>query len=516
MHKDVIVKSISNNLDKLVFIFFLLFSFFTIEEFGISWDENIQKNLGYVNFDYIFYDNDTLLSLADKDYGAFFELVLVLFEKLFSIEDLRDVFLLRHFLTHLFFLVSAHYLYRLIFFLYNNKTVALIGMLFLLLTPRIYAHSFFNTKDLPFLSMLIICFYYKAVAFEKKTIVNFLRLGLTIGFLISIRIMGVMLLLIVPIFLFIDALHTKKYKFHFWRSTAFIAATSCALYVSWPYLWESPMHNFTEAFSNMSKFRYVGTLLFDGEIISAAEVGWNYIPIWFSITTPLSYLCIGTLGLICFSLKIIRNPKRYLLDVRKRNLLSYFTVFIGSILIVILLKSVLYDGWRQMYFIYPAFILITISFIHQIKSAIIKQGILIIMAGTFIFELGFIALNTTQSSVYFNSILSHKQGDYLSKNYEMDYWGNTYKKTLEILAKKVEEDTIDIYITNPPGKMNVMFLREEDRGRFKIKEKGEATFLITNYRYKQINYEELEDKEYFSLVYGGNKICTVFRLNNDK
>ena len=69
----------------------------------------------------------------------------------------------------------------------------------------------------------------------------------------------------------------------------------------------------------------------------------------------------------------MKNPLKFITDVFSRNQLMYFFCFFGSIISVIILHSVLYNGWRQMYFIYPSFILLAIygiSFILKIRNKI--------------------------------------------------------------------------------------------------------------------------------------------------
>ena len=107
-----------------------------------------------------------------------------------------------------------------------------------------------------------------------------------------------------------------------------------------------------------------------GEFIKPTEIKWYYIPFWFSVTTPIPIIVAGLAGSIFIIINIIKNPLKFITDEFNRNQLMYFLCFFGSIVSVIILHSILYDGWRQMYFIYPSFILLAVYGI----SCILKIG----------------------------------------------------------------------------------------------------------------------------------------------
>lgn len=185
-----IISALKKYSGALLFLTFCLIGLFTLDVYGISWDEDYQRNIGQVSWNYVFLKDLTLLSDPMRDYGVGFELPLIAFEKLFDFKDEREIYLMRHALTHLFFLIAAYYCHKLILLLYNNQVLALIGFLMFVIFPPIYGHSFFNTKDLPFLSLLTISFYFTAKALTKPSYLNFISLGMTLGLLINIRMMG--------------------------------------------------------------------------------------------------------------------------------------------------------------------------------------------------------------------------------------------------------------------------------------------------------------------------------------
>lgn len=81
----------------------------SFDEYGISWDEEAQRKTGIVNYEYIFSNSQELLTWFDRDYGVAFELPLIILEKVLNLTDSRDIFFMRHLVTHLFFLVGCFF-----------------------------------------------------------------------------------------------------------------------------------------------------------------------------------------------------------------------------------------------------------------------------------------------------------------------------------------------------------------------------------------------------------------------
>ena len=507
------MKYIERYLSVILLIALCVIAITSYNDYGIAWDEHDQRRTGIVSANYIFSDSQDLLQYTDRDYGVAFELPLVIIESFLDLEDYRSIFLMRHLITHLFFLVSAFFCFLLIDLLYKNKVLATIGFLLIVLHPRLYAHSFFNTKDIPFMSMFLICFYLNALAFRKKQIKYFVLLGIGVGLLINLRIMGLLLLCLVPLSLLIDALKDKEYKINAKLGLIFIAATSAALYISWPFLWVDPFGNFIFAFKNMAKFRWESSVLFSGEIIKASEIGWDYIPRWFSITTPTVYLAAGAFGLFMLVFHFLKKPSTYLFNHKERNNLVFLICFIAPVVSVIALRSVLYDGWRQLYFIYPPFVLLAIYGLNILYEKNMKKSVVAVSTITFIFIGFFMVKNHPLQHVFFNKLVDTHSHEHLRKQYELDYWGTSYKESLEYILENDLSPSIDIYAANIPGLINKGILTSEKRKRLNfVKSADEAKYFLTNYRLHPGDYEGLEQFKWHSIKVGNNSLNTIYRL----
>ena len=138
---------------------------------------------------------------ADRFYGVAFEAPLFLLtERVLGLEDPRQIYLARHVLTHLFFLLGGFCCYLLALRLSGDRLVALLVMLLFLLSPRLYAHSFFNSKDAAFASAFVMALLFASRAFDKDSVGAYRGCGTAAGLLVNLRIMGVVLVAVVLVF----------------------------------------------------------------------------------------------------------------------------------------------------------------------------------------------------------------------------------------------------------------------------------------------------------------------------
>ena len=172
---------------------FLIVGVVVLDDYGISPDDGWQRTLAISAAEYVMGNYDPYLDSWERNYGVAFELSLLFFERILGLEDSRSIYLSRHLLTHMFFLAGGFFCYLLAIRLFNNRLLACFALLLFLLHPRMYAHSFFNSKDIPFLSMFMIALFLIDRGFRKETAGAFLLCGVGIGLLTNIRILGVML-----------------------------------------------------------------------------------------------------------------------------------------------------------------------------------------------------------------------------------------------------------------------------------------------------------------------------------
>jgi len=484
------------------------------QDYGVAWDEPIQRDLAKMSYDYVTLVNHNLVDDVNRFYGMGFELPLIYLEKWMGLSDSRDIYLMRHLVTHIFFLLSLLCFYFLVLRLFKNRFLACLGFLILLTAPRLYAHSFFNSKDLPFLSMSVIILSVAQLAFEKNKSYWYFLTGVVCGYTTSIRIMGIMAGVFILSFLVIDMViaFSKKGKplKSIFNLFLFTLGFCLMLYAAWPVLWTSPIKNFVEGYQVMSHYNWGGYLLFKGEKIPCNNLPWDYFPTWFLISNPELWLLAGLGGVIWLIVVIIKKPLYFLKNTPGRNFAFYLLSFFIPVIAIVILHAVIYDDWRHLYFVYPPFVLLGLYFIDKLlklKFAWITKTICLVqLALTFTF----MVKAHPFEQVYFNNLVSHKK-NYLLKNYELEYWGCGYKQALECLIATENKPVINIAWTMNPLMNNLLILQKRDRKRIDMVEKN-PDYIITTYR--GVNFGQYDSLNcVFSINVLNSPVLGVYKLH---
>ena len=141
-------------------LLFFIIGLSIYRDYGLTWDDEISRlDTGYVNLGYIVYNRkEALLNGTEKYHGPIFEMLLVAIERVLHLTDTRSIYHMRHLILFLFFFISVIAFYFAAKKLLGHKGYALLASCFLVLSPRIFAESFFNSKDLVLLSAFNIAF----------------------------------------------------------------------------------------------------------------------------------------------------------------------------------------------------------------------------------------------------------------------------------------------------------------------------------------------------------------------
>ena len=448
-----------------------------LDDYGLGVDEAKQRQIARANADYILglfeYDVDANSKPTRLDisyYGLVIEMPLLLAERALGLQDSRHVFLMRHLLTHLFFIAGGFACGMLAYRMIGSRWVALLAMLMFPLHPRLYAHSFFNSKDVPFAAMLVIALYLAHRAFRKDTLGAFLLCGVGAGLAIDLRPFGLMLLPMILAMRGVDLWQAGKGERKHILATAgiFAAATLATLYIIHPYYWENPLR-FIEGARALSQNPFITENLFMGEIYRSDAAPWNYIPVWFAITAPPVALGLGALGAAAVSWQTITRPLRALRDRETRFRIMLLGCFALPVVVVIALQSNIYNGWRYMFFLWGPFCLLAAVGLHIIANIrmgggiwkvgdrlpgrirgcgrlhMARRGLAYGAAGVgLITTLTAMAALHPHQQVYFNRLVDTETPGALGKRYDMDYWVMAHRQLLEYLLARYPDDTLRV------------------------------------------------------------------------
>jgi hypothetical protein len=493
------------------------------DDYGISVDEPAQReHAGVVTYEYLgdVWAEKRILEYPESNpYGPVFSLSAVFVEKTLGLTDSRDIYMARHLWGFLFFFVATFFFYRLCKGLFGSWRLGLLGVALLVLSPRIFGHAFFNPKDSPFMALFLIAMYTLFRLQTRPSVGLAVLHGLATALAIDMRIAGVFVPALTGVVLGVDFLHPDNRP----RRRALIAAGAvflCALSVFvvlfWPRLWSAPVGSFVHSFSVMSDYPLEGTVLYIGDYVDRGAVPWHYIPLWVLLTTPLVHVVFFLGGLIAAAFILAGRSEKP--PLARRHVWVILAWLLGPWLIVALRGSTLYDGWRHLYFIYPAFALLSLlgvtalvrylrargrGFLSRHAGAIIAVAVFLGLANTAVF----MARSHPHQHVYFNALVGGVSG--AKRLFDLDYWGTSYRQGLEYVLANDPSDRIAVMAPNPPMEYNFAILRPEERRRLvHVEEFAKAKYFLGNFKHHDIEYPLVE---FGAIRVDGAKILGIYR-----
>ena len=84
----------------------------------------------------------------------------------YEISDYGKLLIIKHPSVFVLFLISGFYFKKIILKITKNKNFSNLSTILYLSYPYLLGHSFFNVKDIPFLSVWLICTYYIIIILE--------------------------------------------------------------------------------------------------------------------------------------------------------------------------------------------------------------------------------------------------------------------------------------------------------------------------------------------------------------
>ena len=260
---------------------FLIAGLAIVDDYGVAMDTGNQFLVAINTVNYVLHGDQTLLRTPDRFYGAAFEApLLLLMEWVLSLEDPRHVYLARHVLTHLLFLIGGFCCYLLARRLSSDRLIALLVMLLFLLSPRLYAHSFFNSKDPVFASAFVMALLFVSRAFDRDSVGAYRWCGAAAGLLINLRIMGVVLFAVVLVFrawAWFRAEGGAARRRVTATAGAFALWGGLALFISLPYLWGDPAGRLGEYWTVLADLPILSSELFRGQVFPNTALPWDFM-----------------------------------------------------------------------------------------------------------------------------------------------------------------------------------------------------------------------------------------------
>jgi 4-amino-4-deoxy-L-arabinose transferase-like glycosyltransferase len=438
----------------IILVINLIIGLMTFRSYGLAWDEPLFYDYGealkyaYTPSNWFSGNFDVTQSFGSSgsdhaNRGPAYLLVAIPFVstiKWFGF-DTASAWHLTNFLT---FNLGIYLLYRLASKWMGKWSALAVAALFTF-QPLLWGHAFINPKDIPFLTFFLgsVVFGFDLIdewkANYQLPITKLLLSAFFLGIATSIRILAPFAAILVVLYALIQGIKISEL---FKRPILWLYAglSLIIMFVSWPYLWLSPLQKFTEVFVFMSDNPTHLNVLFAGNDYQAGEIPRRYFPVLLSYTlTEPTYFLIA-LGVL-FGFWKADNKKRLTLTI----LLTWFGVLFAYILVK---RPAMYDGYRHFLFILPPLFILA-GFAFEALFNWLKQSWQKFAVTTVILAFGIlpiIQLHPYQYA-YYNYFAGGVGGVF--RNYETEFWLTCYREAVLSLNQIAPEDS-QLFVRREP------------------------------------------------------------------
>jgi hypothetical protein len=505
--------------------------------YGMGWDEPAERLNAFVSAKYValrlapglvqhqprLADIPDLHRHRDADHGVLFLLPLAVAEALWPGPDPAEWAYRRHLVGFWLFVAGAWALYRMGKSRFGNWRWGLVAACMLVLSPRLFAEAFYNYKDVVFLSLFTLALYTLTRWLRRPTAGRAVVHALATAAAIDVRTMGILLPVLTLGFAGLELWARPRQGRRLLGSAALYGPVLVAAVVlGWPYLWEAPLPNLSAALHSFSQYAKPLQVFYAGRFVDVHHLPWHYAPVWIGITTPLPYVLAFAVGLAGLAAGLVRSPLRWLRRTGHRRDLLLLAWFFGPLLTVIALRSAIYDGWRHLYFIYPAFVLLAVRGMRCLwqtakhragqtrwPPAVARASLWALAAGT-LPVLGRIVAEHPHQQVYFSFL----PGPVVERSFERDYWGLSVKQGLEWVLAQDRRAAVKVAMdeaTELTLQINRKMLPPAERERVVVVPPAEAEYFLTIYRWHPGPYPPQAGRPVHTIRVGGAAILTVLR-----
>ena len=504
----------NSNLSKIVLISFyslsVLIALLTYSDYGIHIEEKFHRMNGLYWLNYISnvfglseiesITNSKMKEISDfslssvsyfNKYGIVFDVPMACIEILFNINEIENIYYLKHLFSFYIFLLSSLFFFKILQTRFNNFFLSFLGLFLYVSSPRILGDSFLY-KDVLFLSFFTFTFYFLIISLRELNYKNLLIFGIFTGLSLNLRIFAAIIPIIFIVIIFIKKSFPDKFIDKIKKIIFYLFCFFISLYIFWPYLWENPINNFIQLFTSLKDNLVNVKIFYNDSYLSNRLLPDYYILNWIRITSPFLQTAFFILGyLYC----LVRFIKRFI-SIKEKSLQNdlwrgekeqmdfIFLIFLTLFyFLFIFLNAPLYNGWRLVYFFNIFIVYFAINFLFNFKNFFRKKNsnYLIILIGIFLISYNVYSIIKIHpyQSLYFDNLISENN----KNKYEGDYHGLASKHFFIKLLDIDNREKIKIAVaSHTPVHRGLEAIQKNNRGKFNIvgQEYSKADYIFKN------------------------------------
>ncbi|MBY0510915.1 MAG: glycosyltransferase family 39 protein [Rhodospirillaceae bacterium] len=427
----------------------------TFQDYGISWDEQLQNTYGKKLLSYYvsgFQDRSAFSYINLFLYGGFFDLVAAVANLVSPFEEYET----RHLMGGLVFLMGLWGGWRLARLLAGERA-AIIALICLATTPLLYGHAFINPKDSPLAWLLIWVTYFSCRVLGTPGRPSW---GVVAGFAVSLglavgtRVVGVVYIDYLIVVLGVAALArylqgepiaatARRMKFNAVFLGVGLVLAFVTMAVVWPWSVQQPL-NIIAALRAFSHFAFYPQVLWNGELIRADDMPRTYLPGLLVLQLPEYVL----LGVIAAAVAALAYWRRGLIAVfaepRAQQYLFVTLTVVAPVAGYMVMHPTVYNGLRHFLFVVPPLVILGAIGLHKIIAFVFRKqriaGVALSVALTLALARQvalMIGLHPYEYIAY-NALIGGVRG--AENRFELDYWGTSLAESARGLAAYIAKN----------------------------------------------------------------------------
>jgi len=447
----------------LFFVALTLTGLWMGKDYGVPWDERSEQKILVMNiYEYAYRllgEEHPLVQLAEslgaspisqdieRDHGVapFYPLA-----PIFFIEDGHLYTQIWHAYIWLLFMLGVVSLYALAREMGLSRVLSGAASLLLYLSPRFFAEGHYNNKDVVLLCLTLCIFALAARLMRTRKMGTALLFALAGAFATNVKIAGGFAWGLASLAVLARWRCEGKLLRKEMRMIVAVICTFCAAYfLITPAMWSEPLAFIRYLFENSTHFkRWDGIVFFDGAYYRPAHgspLPWYYLPKLILTTLPVPYLLLFAAGQVYAGVLCTRDSRL------RPLLLALSALWIVPFVAAILLKPVIYNGWRHFYFIYAGIAPMGAIGLYWLSKLVCKKKLLVSISalalGTvFLTQAISMGRNHPYQYVYYNALAGNVDGVQ-----ELDYWSlSTYNAMEELAGRKDRNTEWPLVCSRPP------------------------------------------------------------------
>ncbi len=484
----------------LFFILFVALGFLTAGDYGPSWDELDEMDILRMNLweysralgidesafekraampDPLTISRLTPISESiEQDHGiaAFYPLAGVVMNESIS-EGARSAYW--HMGCWAVFSLGAYALYSACRQLGLSRGFALLGPVFLLLSPLFFAHGHINNKDIALFSFAL-CLLWQGLKLMKAPAFSTGLLFSLFGALAAnTKVAGLALWGLCAVCVLAQQLIKRRMTGRVWAVAGVTFASFFVFYaLITPALWGDPAGFLRYLVENALSFkRWQNHILFRGAVFRLSEepMPWYYLPYMIFATTPLWMIVLIAAAAVWAAVRILRKKEGL-------ELALPLLMAVLPLAFALVTRTHVYNGWRHFFFAYgPMLALAAWAVAHMPKKRLLSVSLGICM----LFSASDVVFSHPYQYTYYQPAVRLRGANF----HELDYWNISARDALYQLAQETEGEiritSADLWSDNALQKA-LWVMDEETASRFVIT--GDGEYILSNPTYEVLSH----------------------------